>query len=156
MTDENDALVVVTRKPSRREDLAMAALISPLSFPLAIFVIWVAMTLVDGGRWDFGGMGGVLVFATIPPLVTTVVIGLPIALWLHHMGWLNALVFCAVGCVVGAGVLVAILSAPGGHLSIHGELGWASLVGGGTGLLVAMAFCLLARVPLLGRLEKDA
>ncbi|KAF1003049.1 MAG: hypothetical protein GAK28_04958 [Luteibacter sp.] len=141
---------------SRGTGLVLAALISPFSVPLVMFVLWTAIALANGGGWSFSEMGVVFMFATIPPLVTMVVVGLPVALWLRRMGWLNAMTFCAFGCVVGAVVMAGMLWFLIGDRQKSDALGWEALIGGGIGLLVAISFCLLARVPVQSRPAGDA
>ena len=156
MTDKNDAPTVVAAKPSRGTGFVLAALISPFSVPLAMFVIWTAIALANGGGWSFDEMGMIFMFATIPPLVTMVIVGLPVAFLLRRMGWLNALTYCAFGCVMGALVMAAMLWFLVGDRQTSDALGWEAMIGGGIGLVVAIAFCLLARVPVLARPAEDA
>lgn len=107
----------------------------------------------------------VLVFLIALPLTlcASVVLGIPLALWLRSKGWLTALPVCAVGLVVGA-IAMASFNYQINHFpqmndqSLAGWIAWNSakrgiVPGAILGAVSAVAFCIGAGIRL--RLPKN-
>lgn len=123
-----------------------AATVGSFAAPVAVVLWQAASSLVDGSDISLSA-GPVFLIGTPISLLATWLFGLPFVLCMRRRKALNVVAVCGGGVAIGAGffvVLVRLVSQPSlSTAHVFGQL----LVGGTLGLVVALAFCLLARIP---------
>ena len=142
MTDSIDVSSKAPVAMPRVWRLLMAAVVAPLTVTLIVG----AFMLVDGvvDRFTLG----ITLIATLLGYAGSLFIGLPLALLLRRSGQLDALTLCMGGIMAGPLVLGGTLWWISGDLDGKDDKLWSVVLGTGFGLAVAIAFCLLAWIPL--------
>jgi hypothetical protein len=126
--------------------LGWAATVGSFAAPVAVMLWQTANSLFDGGGISLS-LGLIFLIGAPISLLATWLLGLPFVLYMRRRKFLNVMAVCVGGVVIGAIFFVTLLwlvSLPS-HSTAH--VFGQSLVGGILGLLVALAFCLLARIP---------
>lgn len=128
--------------------LIPAALIAPLAVPAAFLVVLLISAAANGNFGAWHGVDTLLLVITIPTYACMIVFGLPLAFFLRSCGMLNAILFCLGGSVVGGIASAVIMSTLFGAWQQSQAVYLEGGIGALLGLVVAVAFCLLARVPV--------
>jgi hypothetical protein len=128
--------------------LGWAATVGSFAAPVAVMLWQAASSLFDGGGGGVSLSLGLIFLIGAPiSLLATWLLGLPFVLYMRRRKSLNVMAVCVGGVVIGAIFFVTLLwlvSLPSQSTAhVFGQ----SLVGGILGLLVALVFCLLARIP---------
>lgn len=126
--------------------LGWAATVGSFAAPVAVMLWQAASSLFDGSDISLS-LAPIFLVGTPLSLLATWLLGLPFVLYMRRRKSLNVVAVCGGGGVIGAIFFVALLwlvSLPSQSTAhVFGQ----SLVGGILGLMVALAFCLLARIP---------
>ena len=142
MTDSIDVSLKAPVVMPRVRRLVMAAVVAPLAVTLILGAFLLADGVVD--RWTIAAILG----ATLLGYAGSIFIGLPLALLLRRSGRLDALTLCMGGIMAGPLMLGGTLWWSSGNLDDKDDQLWSVVLGAGFGLAVAVAFCLLAWIPL--------
>jgi hypothetical protein len=123
-----------------------AATVGSLAAPVGTMLWQAASSPFDVGELSLS-LGPIFLIGVPISLSATWLFGLPFILYMRRRKSLNIAVVCLGGIFIGAivfVVLVWLVSLPPHSMAhVFGQL----VVGGSLGLIVALAFCLLARVP---------
>ena len=146
----------MTKPESAGLSLGWAATVASCAAPLAVAVagalVQIALSHFEANGF-YSSLDLFFLFGEPVSLVATWMSGLPFVLYLRRRKALNAAAVCAGGTVIGAAFVVALLwlvsESPTSTAQVFGE----SIFGGIMGLIVALTFCLLARIPFRTRIS---
>lgn len=131
--------------------LGWAATVGSFAAPVAVMLWQGASSLFDGTGTSLS-LGPIFLIGGPVSLLATWLLGLPFVFYMRRRKSLSVMAVCLGGVVIGAIFFVTLLwfvSLPSQSTAhVFGQ----SLVGGILGLLVALAFCLLARIPFRAHL----
>jgi len=126
--------------------LGWAAIAGSFAAPVVVMLWQAASSLFDRGGISLS-LGPIFLIGAPISLLVTCVFGLPFVFYLRRRNSLNVIAVCLGDVVIGAFLFVALLWLVSLPSQATADVFRQSLVGGFLGLMVALVFCLLARIP---------
>lgn len=130
--------------------LGWSATLGAFAAPAAIAVEVIASELLEGVAVNWN-VSVIFLFGAPPSLLVTWLLGMPLVLYLRKKNQLNAFAVCAGGAAIGAICFAVLLWTVSLPIDKAAQVPEQALFGALLGLMVALACCLLARIPFRTR-----